>query len=723
MRIIIVGLLFLLFLIPEAAFSGEVKATARFERKALKAAIENMQTAMEHNPDSDKNAYEAEDRLMGLLSSYMRSAGREEARDEAIRLLKSSSPSVRHAAIGILYVDGSKANYPILLQQLHDPDKHVRTGAINALQHTGDRTVIPILIKELKDPGDLIIALGLIGGEAAAGAILEAMKGADQKTIYLASYHLAELGEKKIVPDLINLLKDQDKNICMAAIYVLGKTEDRAAIPALKELLKEEDKKMRFMTAYALGRLGEQHAAPYLLEAIMEDKDDSDKRLGKLDYAVALGYLKDKSLIPELVRLSKDSKDKLRFPLLIARGMTGDKTALPMLVEALKEQDYKIRDAAANALENISDKTIIRNLIDALDSNHNIETIAYILGNLADEKAVPALERAYQRQNDLNDNWTLARGSILGALGKAGGLKAFPLLNDAIRDPNKKVRAAAAEAMGRMGDAKAVPALLKALKDDDEYVREAAAIALARLGDRTGIGILSMMLEDGRSSEAVLEALGVLGDSMVFYRSLSHNWVTADQVFNQIRKKLLFPENFDDLLNSPEQARRATGYYLLALKSRENGRYEEQLKNADLALSLIEPGEHTPLAIFSLWLKAQAELKLNRAVEALKTIGRAEDLFGYISYKNREDFKTPFAEYTMFLKGEILTALAENRQAISLYEGVLAALEKKRRDFNRPFEYEDADNVEKMAHTSLGNLYLRTGKEHLEKAAEMGRKS
>jgi HEAT repeat protein len=55
---------------------------------------------------------------------------------------------------------------------------------------------------------------------------------------------------------------------------------------------------------------------------------------------------------------------------------------------------------------------------------------------------------------------------------------------EAIRDPDPKVRHAAAEVLGNAGpsDPAIVPALIEALKDKNAKVRAAAALSLAKMG-------------------------------------------------------------------------------------------------------------------------------------------------------------------------------------------------------------------------------------------------
>jgi hypothetical protein len=67
---------------------------------------------------------------------------------------------------------------------------------------------------------------------------------------------------------------------------------------------------------------------------------------------------------------------------------------------------------------------------------------------------------------------------------------AVPVLVDALRAPDERVRAAAAYLLGVLRDRRTVPALLAATEDPAATVRFEAAGALATLGDERGLDVL-----------------------------------------------------------------------------------------------------------------------------------------------------------------------------------------------------------------------------------------
>jgi HEAT repeat protein len=124
----------------------------------------------------------------------------------------------------------------------------------------------------------------------------------------------------------------------------------------------------------------------------------------------------------------------------------------------------------------------------------NLRTTAcWILGRLADKRAVPGLLVAF-RDQDPNLQWEAAR-----ALGILGGKRAARPLIIAMQDAEGvETRRAAAYALGWMGNEMAHEPLLETLANVNENprVRAVAAEALANLGDTRAVKALLSASED-----------------------------------------------------------------------------------------------------------------------------------------------------------------------------------------------------------------------------------
>jgi HEAT repeat protein/CHAT domain-containing protein/TolB-like protein len=636
---------------------------------------------------------------------------KEELRGMAMQQLKSVSSVARAQAAIALGDLGGRSEVPILISMLKDPDKEVLGSVLFILGQIGNRETVPYLVGIL-DSADkdirvsAIYALRNIGDSSAVPALIAMLKDNNAAVRCSAAWALGAISDRSSNQALHGMLADVDKEARIIAAWALGRMDDKSGVPALVVLLKDADDHIRERAAWALHAAGDKSAVPALIEAL-KDKNHSVRT----NAASALGKIGDKTAIPALIEALRGVED---FRIDDAIAKIGDKAAITVLTGMLKDSDKKMRERAANVLGALQDKTTVPALIEALNDTEIWVRVRAVLAldKIGDISAVPALRKMLE---DPDGN---VRGYAADALGKLGDKVSLSLLIEGLKDSSAWVRLCAAGALGRLGDRSAIPALLEVLKDKDDQVRRKAAESLAKMGDRSGIHVLIEALSDiegwwrmegARTLAALGEAKGLYD---YFYKTFNLH------VFNQIRKNLLFIDNFDNLTKSDDPFLKSSGYYLLALKSREEGRYKEQLENANNALKHIKQKNETAIAVLSLWLKAHAELKLEKSTDSSETIKKVEELLAYISKKEREDYEELFEEYTAFLKGEIAVAGGNSKTAMKAYEDALSMLERSKRNYQKK---DAACKLEAMVRTSLGAFQIKMGKENLEKAVEGGR--
>jgi len=622
-----------------------------------------------------------------LFASYYYSGGKDEAVALAKSLARSASASVRYETLSILAMLGDKkAALPLLMEIVkNDAEPLVRQFAVYSLGEAGDATVVPALIAALKDADagvrtSATQALGEIGDPAAAPALLLVLTDSDKSVRFNAAEALGEIGDKSMGPAFLKLLKDPNPDVRWRAVRVLGKIRYADAVPDLIEFLRDPDAKVRRSAASALGRIGDSRAVKPLLQ-ILQDAD-KDVRDGVV---YALGELSSSAAVPSLITMLKKEPAKgVRRTAAYALGRIGDNAAVPALIAALKDPESEIRAGAAEALEAIGDKRAVPGLIEAL-----------------------------------KDSEWLVRDHAAKALGKIGDSAAVPALIEALSDTHKIVRNEVAQALGAIGDRNAIPALKKALNDREPSVRADAALALMQMGDQASIPVLLDVLKDMYGwwrFERAIKILADKGETSLLYDALQKGF--DPRIFNEVRKSLLFPGSFKPLTGAKDPLTKAAGFYLMGLKAREEGRYADQHGAAAEALTRINTTEHTALTLWSLWLKAQAEVKLGKAGEAIRTISSAESLLGHLTNMERKGYKELFAEYTLFMKGEVLAASGKNAEAVKAYQKAIDELSKPRKYYIDP---DSLRKLEAMVRTSFGALQISMGKANLQQAVETGR--
>jgi len=192
-----------------------------------------------------------------------------------------------------------------------------------------------------------------------------------------------------------------------------------------------------------------------------------------------------------------------------ALGLVRERRAIPQLVECLDAGHSEIRAATLDALGQIAEITTLPVLARQL-ANPRQERVRVIaaLGafgpHATSELVAWAHEEPHQR---------LTIAAALGEMGSAAGLG--PLL-EWMDDPDPQVRAASIAAMGDIGlDDRAYYFALRALRDADVNVRAMAARALGRSRRSEAAPYLAASLEDewavAAQSAAALKRLGVAG--------------------------------------------------------------------------------------------------------------------------------------------------------------------------------------------------------------------
>ena len=323
-----------------------------------------------------------------------------------------------------------------------------------------------------------------------------AFKNSDREFRLYAAETAESLGDKDVVPALINGFNEMGANYHRRDIFLLGSVTralgefgDKRATSALIEALDDENR--RVFAARALGKLGDKSAVPFLIKALNHANYEGSSIF---PYVVveALGDLEDKRAVPALQKVLIGSKDYQRVRVALALAKLRDEHAITVLIDILNDDNNKAQRRAAAAL-----------------------------ADLGDERGVCAL------LNALNKNINVLRGSAAQIrLGEKGDKRATPYLIEILTGRYRnRVRADAAKVLGEMGDKRAVPALIRVLRNDggsipDEdlilsgVVQVHAAEALAKLGDECGVSYLMNALNEGDDTvrgEAVL-ALGKLDE-------------------------------------------------------------------------------------------------------------------------------------------------------------------------------------------------------------------
>lgn len=394
---------------------------------------------------------------------------------------------------------------PLCVLLSTSPDDWLRRQAAEALGRLGDRRALQPLVKALGSKHEpwvnidetVIEALGELGDPHAIPVLLQSLKRGDTSLRDKCATALGRLHATEAVDALIELaVKRQNKN----ALEALGAVGDQRALPVLLNAFKSANPALRSGAAAALGRLGHRDAVTLLAQGLATEKSDSVRGV----IVSALGELGDPRALPALRGALTAKGASYREQLAWALGHCGDATVVPDLQTLLDDPEERVRFAAAMGLAEIGDAASAQALRAKLtDAEENTRiAAAFALAFLDAKEGMPVLAPnvhskthwqrfatvvAMLRLGTPEAREVLAKGAQdvlpgLAAIARRGreGQRVEALL-PALTDPNRDVRQYTARALAFFRDPSARPALQQAAKDRNEEVRAAAQSTLARL--------------------------------------------------------------------------------------------------------------------------------------------------------------------------------------------------------------------------------------------------
>jgi HEAT repeat protein len=350
--------------------------------------------------------------------------------------------------------------------------------------------------------------------------LLSASVSTDWRVRGAAVQALTASGSDEAVREVLAILERQhlDLNVLSSALQVLV-AAGRSVTGPLTRLLKDADSNLRMHAAQALGALRDRSAVPDLIEAV--GGDDPNVSFHAIE---ALGRLKASAAIDALVRTAHSGDFFLAFPAIEALSQIGDSLAAPGLVGLL--DDDLLRPAVAEALGGLGDEDCVAPLVQRMNS-----------GMLEPAAAAAAISRIEARYDDgyfaglhIRD---LSRASVttegIDRLSRALDARQAPvkplvrmlgwLGSDAIPSlvrafDDTSVQLEAAQALESLGHVSVEP-VMERLKAGERSTRLTSVALLGRLGDRRATPALVDVLEEGDADliAAAANSLAALGDA------------------------------------------------------------------------------------------------------------------------------------------------------------------------------------------------------------------
>ncbi|MBI2900797.1 MAG: HEAT repeat domain-containing protein [Planctomycetes bacterium] len=360
-----------------------------------------------------------------------------------------------------------------------DPDPAMRRTAVEALGKLGGPRAAERLAEALRDPA------AEVRGEAALGLF---------RLRFMPVWTKRAKEPPPLPPIALNALVDAagdpDAGVRWRVAYALARYGEPAAVEALKKLAADEDAWARLFAVRALGRSKASAAADSIRLALRDP--------GPLVRTEAVG-----------------AAERLKLWDLLAADLLADPS-------------FHVRAALARALA--SKEAGRDELLEKLSGDPSLTVRCDALVSRVRRGDAAAGLRAME-----DPHWRMRK-----AAASAGGIE---VAERAVRDPDRRVRAAAIESFGGLSDGKSAAMIRAALEDPDLGIRVAAVGALAERKDLPRFELLracaarSGKREEVELREEIAEAAAKLPEATPFLRELLKD--AAPSVRSKARRELV----------------------------------------------------------------------------------------------------------------------------------------------------------------------------------------
>lgn len=349
---------------------------------------------------------------------------------------------------------------PSLVNLIQDKAKDIefRSMCIELLSNVGDETAIEPLInlleqeetEQLRDAS--AIALGILGYKETVDSLIEALQSDSSAGVrQSAALSLGVLNDPRAIDSLVTALSGEDNMVRTNALRSLGELKAKDAILPIVNKLNDQDEYVRYTAAKVLGQIGNETVINSLLQKL-EDEDDYVRK-SAIEAIANFVTPESTSIIPSLIEaINEDIDWAVRQGAAEALIKIGQ-PAVPELVTAYQSAGPNEREHIAYALGKIEMQDplkaeVIETLRETLTSENksdalNAAVALYRLG-VIDEMYNFALNLLLTNEDDF------VRTDAARALGNMGDERAVPALEGALQDPELFVRMAASAALRKI---------------------------------------------------------------------------------------------------------------------------------------------------------------------------------------------------------------------------------------------------------------------------------
>lgn len=391
-------------------------------------------------------------------------------RKEAVEVFVSSDPE-----------EGMIDN---LLELLRSEDNAgLRNSAAEAVTRLGERAASSLIRLVHDADADVrkfvIDAMGSIKLMVFEHALLSALGDRDVNVAAAAAEHLGNLGDTRIVPDLIRaIVVNETELFRFNALAAIGKLAVPAPVPdEIKDLAGND--LLRKAVYECLGSIADDSAVALLIEG-MSVRQKSSRNAAII--ALSRIYLRS---VPE-------SRQAIESALQCFKG--GNQVLV--LLESFDTYDPILAEAVVVLLDIIGDRRCVALFLQAF-INERLSGVALKALKHLGPDCIDTLISQYANSD------AVSRSAICTLIGECAYRNDGSVIRAALSDQSPIVRKAAVSAAGKLGLTDCIPEIVRLLDDPDHDVRNSLVACLRALAliDRSAIQAVAGLLGDSDQSE------------------------------------------------------------------------------------------------------------------------------------------------------------------------------------------------------------------------------
>lgn len=296
---------------------------------------------------------------------------------------------------------------------------------------------------------------------------------------------LAKQGASAL-PQLAPVLQDVDRAVRQEAVKAIAEIGTQASIPLLIQATQDNDDEVQVLAVDGLVNIYLPGYFQTGVSAIWSNFTRSVKsRFTEVSDQVVDPYIQVRpEVIEAIAKLIKGGMSmESRANAARAVGILRGKLAVPELLAGLKTRDDKVIYESLNALQKIGDPEVASQIAYLLsDPDKKIQLAAIqTTGMLRNENALPNLENMLNRSRDKD-----VRRATLEAIAMLARPRSRQTFLTYLNDKDESMRAGAAEGLGRLGSTDDVAMLRERFNQETKRsARLSLAFALVATGDNS----------------------------------------------------------------------------------------------------------------------------------------------------------------------------------------------------------------------------------------------